>query len=323
VTVAIVAAGLLSVGLAMAAMALPWARRCGSVPGLRVLAAAIAGGGSAVMVWLASRDVAASELTMGPAARLSDHLGGLGIAALSVAGAMALAILASAAGDRLAMPSFAIGLALSFSFGMSATAIAVAGSLPAKGDGSLVFALATLTAAAATVGGIVGSARLRAGAGEKLLLVVLGVTAGALLVAGAVVCFTEFVAAGPAWRWMALSAAELGAATGIVAVVWRWEGRTIDAELRDEAALGVIPAELAAAPSPATGSAAARWWPRVDERRMALGLLAQLALRKHVLRQLAGDRARIYSLEVGRLRERVRRALRPPDPSLPGEDGGG
>jgi len=62
----------------------------------------------------------------------------------------------------------------------------------------------------------------------------------------------------------------------------------------------------------------AGWWPRRDERWAIVDLLTQLAYRKHQLRQLDGERASIYSLEVGRLRERARRVLNVPSV---GEDG--
>ena len=51
------------------------------------------------------------------------------------------------------------------------------------------------------------------------------------------------------------------------------------------------------------------WWPRRDERREIAGLLVTLGLCKRQLLALPDDRAWLYGLEVGRLRQRARTLL--------------
>jgi hypothetical protein len=82
-------------------------------------------------------------------------------------------------------------------------------------------------------------------------------------------------------------------------------------ELAEEAALGVVPAWAPEVLPRYWRRVRGSWWPRRDERRALSRLLLQLAFRKHQLRHLDDDRATLYSLEVGRLRERARRLLDP------------
>jgi len=82
-------------------------------------------------------------------------------------------------------------------------------------------------------------------------------------------------------------------------------------ELAEEASLGVVPGWAAEVLPRYWRRVRGAWWPRRDERRALSRLLLELAFRKHQLRRLDDGRATLYSLEVGRLRERARRLLDP------------
>lgn len=109
-------------------------------------------------------------------------------------------------------------------------------------------------------------------------------------------------------EWVLVASSLLLLASAMVAAWWL-ESRILEAELAEEAAHGVLPAPVAAGATALRTRIRSAWWARRDERRALNLLLATLAFRKHALRGLGPERTRIYSLEVGRLRERARRVL--------------
>ena len=113
-------------------------------------------------------------------------------------------------------------------------------------------------------------------------------------------------ASGRGWRRSAWdgAAGAVAAALAIELVVTR-------RELAEEAGLGVVPEWAPEVLPRYWRRVRGDWWPRRDERRALSRLLLQLAFRKHQLRHLDDDRATLYSLEVGRLRERARRLFAP------------
>jgi hypothetical protein len=98
---------------------------------------------------------------------------------------------------------------------------------------------------------------------------------------------------------------------GVVWVAWLEDRRIISAELEQEAALGVLPAAMVQGAASLRRRTCSGWWPDRDERRAINRLLTALAFRRVAMRELPEDRARIYGLEVGRLRDRVRQLLNP------------
>jgi hypothetical protein len=85
-------------------------------------------------------------------------------------------------------------------------------------------------------------------------------------------------------------------------------------QLADEVALGVLPPWVVNVLPSYWRRIRSDWWRRRDERREIARLLTSLAFRKHQLRGLSEERARLYGLEVGRLRQRSRTLLAlPPD----------
>ena len=87
------------------------------------------------------------------------------------------------------------------------------------------------------------------------------------------------------------------------------ERRVLRQQLTDEVALGVLPSWVVDVLPSYRRRIRAVWWRRRDERREIVRLLISLAFRKHRLRWLPEERARLYGLEVGRLRQRARKLL--------------
>ena len=95
-----------------------------------------------------------------------------------------------------------------------------------------------------------------------------------------------------------------------------YERRVLSEQLRTRSALGVLPAWVVEVLPSYRRRIRSDWWPRRDERQEILDLLVSLAFRKQQLRTLPDDRARLYGLEVGRLRQRARAVLAlAPEPS--------
>ncbi len=139
----------------------------------------------------------------------------------------------------------------------------------------------------------------------RILVVIAGGAAGVAVLVGARLAS---VAAGQVWVGALVLLAALAAVVAIAVAVEVRVGRR---ELAEEVALGVLPEWAVAVVPRYWRRVRASWWPRRDERRALARLLVQLAFRKHQLRHLHGERATLYSLEVGRLRERARRLLGP------------
>jgi len=102
------------------------------------------------------------------------------------------------------------------------------------------------------------------------------------------------------------------AAVLLVGVFWAalaLEHRVLVRQLGDEVALGVLPSWVVEVLPSYRRRIRSAWWARRDERREIVRLLTSLAFRKHRLRGLSEERARLYGLEVGRLRQRARTLL--------------
>ncbi len=115
-------------------------------------------------------------------------------------------------------------------------------------------------------------------------------------------------------EWLLVASSLLLLASAMVGAWWL-ESRILEAELAEEAEHGVLPPRLAVGAAALRTRIRSDWWARRDERRALNLLLATLAFRKHALRGLGPERARLYSLEVGRLRERARKVLGGVQPS--------
>jgi hypothetical protein len=159
-------------------------------------------------------------------------------------------------------------------------------------------------ATGAVVGLGVAFARFKPSWPARVFIALGGAAAAAAAVTGARLAAE---ASRPWVGWLVPAVTLAGAIAGAFAIELAVSRR----ELAEEARLGVLPAWAPEVLPRYWRRVRAYWWPRRDERRALSRLLLQLAFRKYQLRHLDDDRATLYSLEVGRLRERARRLLDP------------
>jgi hypothetical protein len=265
-----------------------------------------------------------------PAAAASQgSLAGPAMTDPSVIGARA-AVLAVDAG-RVALAAFAVLVFLlararidtpldGFIFGVAAgvglalpSGWLLAESVPGVSGLALAGGALAPVAAGTVIGVAVTYARFNPRWAVRLLLALAGVSVAVAVVAGA------RLAAKESRPWVVpliLAAAIAGALAVALAIELKAGAR----ELAEEARLGVVPSWVPEVLPRYWRRIRASWWGRRDERRALSRLLLQLVFRKHQLRHLDDDRATLYSLEVGRLRERARRLFDPGRTALDGVD---
>jgi hypothetical protein len=178
-------------------------------------------------------------------------------------------------------------------------------SAPVVEVGETLVTALTPVAAGAVAGLAVAWARMSVRWVARITAVLLGAAAVVAAVVG-----VRLAAAAARELWVG-TALLLGVLAAAVAVALAVEVRVARRELAAEAALGVLPEWVVEVAPRYWRRARGAWWPRRDERRALARLLVQLAFRKRQLGTLDDERATLYSLEVGRLRERARRLLDP------------
>ncbi len=203
--------------------------------------------------------------------------------------------------------AFGVAVGLAFSVGMQLLVLARTQLRPA--GAALAGVCLVHAAVGATFGAGIGLTRLSARPALRLpgiaAAAAAAVALGALLFLGASSCWT-------AWGDdeilcnLALAGVAMTILLAIVAVSLSYERRVLAGQLAEEVKLGVLPAWVADLVPSYSRRIRSDWWPRRDERREILRLLVTLAFRKHRLATLPEDRARLYGLEVGRLRHRAR-----------------
>lgn len=177
---------------------------------------------------------------------------------------------------------------------------------------AVVLVVALHAAAGALFGAGVGLAVLTSRSSGRAAAV-----AAAALAAGGLFAVLALAAAACWRRWgegsagcsLALAAASVAALAAVFASCAAYERRVLERHLGEEVELGVLPAWVVEVVPSVTRRCRSGWWPRRDERREIAGLLVTLGLRKRQLLALPDDRARLYGLEVGRLRQRARTLL--------------
>lgn len=188
-------------------------------------------------------------------------------------------------------------------------ALARSGAAPAVGD-----ALGALLGCGSAL------AALGAGAGRARLVRRPAVAVGwlALGAAAAAASLAPWLARSRGWATTASTALDVArllvpllALVGAVVLGARFERRVFERELGEEVANGILPGEVAFVVASYPRRLRSAWWPRGDERRALVALLRRLAFRKQQLRGLRGDRLHLAGLEVGRMRDRVRRLFDP------------
>jgi RsiW-degrading membrane proteinase PrsW (M82 family) len=99
-----------------------------------------------------------------------------------------------------------------------------------------------------------------------------------------------------------------------LALVLHSEHLILKRQLGEEVELGLIPSWVLDVIPFYRRRIRANWWPSRDERTVIARLLTRVAFRKHALRNLPPGEAAIASLEVVKLRQRLREILDPKDP---------
>ncbi|HVN75547.1 MAG TPA: hypothetical protein VMT19_04465 [Thermoanaerobaculaceae bacterium] len=202
---------------------------------------------------------------------------------------------------------FGICAGLAFSFGMHVLVVVRGTWQPAAG--ALVFMSLLHAAAGAVLGAGVGWAKLSAPRGMRVPAVAGAIVAaaalGVVLVAAAAACWRRW-GGGSDLCNLALAAADVGVLAGAIAFSLALERKVLATQLAEEVGLGVLPEWVADILPSYRRRVRSDWWARRDERREIVRLLLGLAFRKRRLRSLPEERARLYGLEVGRLRQRAR-----------------
>ena len=246
---------------------------------------------------LAGPAMGAPNVTAGHAAAIALGAGRLALAALAV-----LVVLLARARVESPIDGVVFGIAAGVGRARPAGWLrAASGGAGAVAAGAL--ALAPVVAGAGT--GLAGAyARFNPLWPMRIVIAAGGTLAAAGVVAGVRIAA---VASRPWVAPLGLGMALLGAVAAALSI----ELAVTRRELAEEAGLGVVPEWAPEVLARYWRRVRGAWWPRRDERRALSRLLLQLAFRKHQLRHLDDDRATLYSLEVGRLRERARRLFEP------------
>ncbi|HPW54849.1 MAG: hypothetical protein KA072_05995 [Thermoanaerobaculaceae bacterium] len=202
--------------------------------------------------------------------------------------------------------------------GLAATSLLSAswGASGAELEGWLV--VVSLMSAGGAVGLGLGWARLQPAGWRQVGPALVGLVAGGatLLVLpafAAALAWAGVHCSGWVWTLVAGTAVLLPVATAST-FAWfllRLERRLLERSLEEEAGYGIVPAWLPARAARLRRRAEASWWPRRDERQMLNRLLCELAIKKQRVAALGPEAARVYGLEVGRLRRRLRSLLDP------------
>ena len=169
--------------------------------------------------------------------------------------------------------------------------------------------------ATGVVGGFLGIAHLSRGALTKLGVAACGLLAGTGLHIAWNLALSA--ASGRAARWPALAAMPVLYAVylGAFWLFLRWEHRILRTELEQEASLRLVPPWVVDVIPFYRRRIRSEWWPRRAERVVLSRLLTRLAFRRHQISRVPEADAALASLEVVRLRGRVRRMLEPEAPS--------
>lgn len=214
--------------------------------------------------------------------------------------------------------------------GLAATSLVAAswGTSGVELEGWLV--MTSLTSAGGAVGLGLGWARLRPAGWRQAGPALVGLVGGgaALLVSPAFGAFLGWSGARlSGWVWsVAVGTAVLLPLVTASTLAWfllRHERRLLERGLEEEAGFGVVPAWLPQRAARLWRRAEASWWPRRDERQTLNRLLCELAIKKQRVAALGPDAARVYGLEVGRIRHRLRSLLDPAwqaEPPVPDQE---
>ena len=318
---------LLAVALALligvAAFVILWLDRYGAEPVIRLGLVGLWGLACPLLFRLADSRL---TLTGNPEASSGPGLLPAGFGVLQqLALAVALALVATSSFLEGPLDGAVYGLVAGLGFAVSEGLMAMAAPWPGGWIGVPTFFTLAGATAAAVVGAGIGFAKLALRPVLRVPCVLAAVLAAALL--------RWLLLLAARWGWgiagrdtvvlnLALIVAAAAILGGVFAAALAFERRVLAAQLGEEVRLGVLPEWVAEVLPSYRRRVRSAWWPKRDERREIVRLLTSLAYRKHHLRGLPDESARLYGLEVGRLRQRARilMALAPgvePAPEVP------
>jgi RsiW-degrading membrane proteinase PrsW (M82 family) len=165
--------------------------------------------------------------------------------------------------------------------------------------------------ASGVVGAFIGLAHLSRGTLARVAWTAGGLAIGIAL-HGGWNAGLSFLTASPE-RWAALAALPVLYACylGAFWLLLRWEHEVLRDQLEQEAGLKLVPSWVPEVTPFYRRRIRADWWPRRSERVVLSRLLTRLAFRRYQTSRLPEGEAALASLEVVRLRGRVRRMLEP------------
>ena len=221
---------------------------------------------------------------------------------------------------------FVYGTAVGLGFAVTENYLYATGpgsAMDLRGVLTLVVGRTTLAAgvhgmASATFGGFLGHAVLTRKAWQRSAWVVLGLAAAwglhgswniTLLLVG------PLSSAGGPRTWLIVLPAMYAGFALILAAFLHSEHVILKRQLADEVALSMAPAWVVEVIPFYRRRLRSDWWPLRHERTVISRLLTRIAFRKHALRHIPKDEAAIASLEVVRLRQRIRSILNPEPPN--------
>lgn len=217
---------------------------------------------------------------------------------------------------------FVYGTAVGLGFAVTENYIYATGIGPAMVVGDLmilVIGRTTLAAgvhglASATFGGFIGHAVLTSKRWQRGAWAVIGLLAACVLHGSwniTLLLVGPFSVDGSPHAWLLVLPALYAVYTLILAAFLHSEHLILKQQLADEVALSMAPEWVLDVIPFYRRRLKSDWWPSRNERTVISRLLTRIAFRKHALRHTPHDEAAIASLEVVRLRQRIRSILSP------------
>jgi len=166
----------------------------------------------------------------------------------------------------------------------------------------------------ATLGGFLGHALLSGSRRGRVSLTLMGLLAAILLHTTWNLALFFFGAAGETGlprAWLAVLPLLYGVFVAVLAAFLRSEHRILKTQLEEEVDLGLAPGWVPEVIPYYRRRVRPDWWPVRSERTVIARLLTRLAFRKHALGRLPADRGAVASLEIVKLRQRVREIFEP------------
>jgi RsiW-degrading membrane proteinase PrsW (M82 family) len=218
---------------------------------------------------------------------------------------------------------FVYGTAVGLGFAVTENSIYGIGTGAGLGIGDLlklavgrtVFSAGLHALASATFGGFLGHAVLTRRRWLRGAWVAIGLLAAATLHGAwnaTLLMVGPFTPGGGLRGWLVVLPMLYAGYVLILAAFLQSEHRILKRQLSEEVALSLAPAWVAEVIPYYRRRLRSDWWPLRNERTVISRLLTRIAFRKHALRNISQQEAAIASLEVVRLRQRLRAILAPP-----------